>query len=87
MYRNTLPRWFGKFQEEHNLRKISLHKLRHTHTSIILSMGVDKLQASKRLGHSEYTTTLNIYGHLFKNTDQEIAGLLSDNLIKNILSK
>lgn len=87
IYRNALPRWFTKFLDGNGLRHISLHKLRHTHTSLILNMGVDKMQASKRLGHSEYTTTLNIYGHLFKDTDYDIAELLSDNFIKSVLTK
>lgn len=32
---------------------------------------------SSRLGHSKIGTTLDIYGHMLKNADQEAAGVLA----------
>jgi len=82
MYPQVLQRWFTRFLKENNLRNIGLHGLRHTHTSMLAYLQKDKLQISKRLGHSQLSTTLNIYTHLFEETDQSIAADLSAEFIK-----
>lgn len=73
----SVYRWFVKFTESAGLRNIGLHGLSHTHASMLAYMGVDKMQVSKRLGHSQISTTLNIYTHLFENNDKLIADELS----------
>lgn len=50
-----------------------LHSLRHTHASLLASIGADEVEVSKRLGHSNLTTTLNIYTHLFEHRDNALA--------------
>jgi integrase len=50
-------------------RKISLHALRHTHASQLIAAGVDILTISRRLGHSNARTTLDVYGHLYGSSD------------------
>ncbi len=52
---------------------ITLHSLRHTHASSLIAAGVDVLTISRRLGHATPAVTLNIYGHLFSNTDDGAA--------------
>ena len=73
----ALHRWLDRFVKENNLPPITLHGLRHTHASMLAYMEADKMQISKRLGHSQLTTTLNIYTHLFEKTDADIANSLS----------
>lgn len=75
-------KWLKQFTESAGIRDIGLHGLRHTHASMLASMGTDKVQVSKRLGHSQISTTLNIYTHLFENKDQEIADGLSENYLR-----
>ena len=53
------------------LQGISLHSLRHTHGSMLLSRGVPLPVVSRRLGHSSVNTTANIYAHAF--TADELA--------------
>jgi integrase len=53
--------------------KVSLHALRHTHASSLIAAGVDILTISRRLGHASPSITLDVYGHLFKNTDDRAA--------------
>ncbi len=77
MYPQVLQRWFSKFLLENGLRNIGLHGLRHTHTSMLAFLQKDKMQISKRLGHSQLSTTLNIYTHLFDDSDLSIADDLS----------
>jgi integrase len=52
---------------------VGFHALRHTHASSLIAAGVDVLTVSRRLGHSKPSITLNVYGHLFKNTDDRAA--------------
>lgn len=73
LYPQVLQRWFTRFITRSGLPKITLHGLRHTHASMLAHMNTDKMQISERLGHSELSTTLNIYTHLFENADKKIA--------------
>jgi len=58
------------------LPDVSFHALRHTHASALIAGGVDVLTLSRRLGHASPTITLNIYGHLFSNTDDKAAAAI-----------
>lgn len=82
LYPQVLQRWFTRFLENNNLRHIGLHSLRHTHASMLAYIGTDKMQVSSRLGHSQLSTTLNIYTHLFENADKHIASDLSKQFLK-----
>lgn len=57
----------------HGLPSVRLHALRHTHASILISAGLDVLSISRRLGHSTPTTTLTVYGHLFRDKNETSA--------------
>lgn len=50
--------------EEAEIPKITSHSLRHTHASVLLANGVSMQTVSKRLGHSDLTTTQNVYSHI-----------------------
>jgi integrase len=45
------------------LKGASLHTLRHSHGSLLLSVGVPLPVVSKRLGHSSVYVTANVYSH------------------------
>jgi integrase len=51
----------------YRLPPVRLHALRHTHASILIDAGLDILSISRRLGHASPTTTLRVYGHLFRD--------------------
>jgi integrase len=51
------------------LRGISLHSLRHTHASQLLSEGVPIPTVSKRLGHANPTITLKLYSHALESDE------------------
>jgi len=50
--------------------KATLHSLRHTHASTLITAGLDVLTISRRLGHGSPVITLGTYGHLFKPDDR-----------------
>jgi integrase len=70
-----LTKEFGTAMAEIELRA-TLHGLRHTHASQLIAAGIDVLTISRRLGHASPTITLNIYGHLFSNTDDRAAQVM-----------
>jgi integrase len=51
----------------------TIHALRHTHCSYLLSKGVAIEYISKRLGHASIGITLNTYSHLLEEHRQEQA--------------
>jgi integrase len=77
---DTITDWFGKFIKRSNLPHVTLHSLRHTNATLMIAEGTDVCTVSQRLGHSNTSTTLNIYAHALKSKDQEAAKML-DNLL------
>ncbi len=68
----VLSQWFARFCEKNGLPAYGMHALRHTHASMLAKLGTDKMQVSSHFGHSQLSTTLNIYTHLFEDTDSNI---------------
>ena len=46
-----------------NLRTITLHQFRHSHATLLVNKGILINEVSRRLGHSNVSTTLNVYTH------------------------
>ena len=61
---NYLTSAFPKFLESHGLRRMRFHDLRHSCASLLLANGVPLKHIQGWLGHSDFTTTANIYAHL-----------------------
>lgn len=59
---------FGKLLEANGLRSIRYHDLRHSCASLMLANGVPMKQIQDWLGHSDFSTTANIYAHLEYNS-------------------
>lgn len=55
---------FPKFLESLGLRRMRFHDLRHSCASLLLANGVPLKHIQEWLGHSDFTTTANIYAHL-----------------------
>lgn len=75
-----------KYIQRIGIEHITYHQLRHTYASIVASEGADLVTLSRLMGHSNKSTTLNIYTHLFKDENdigQSIANSFDD-MFKNI---
>ena len=59
------------------LADITLHALRHSHTSQLIDAGVDIVTISKRLGHASPDVTLRVYAHLFRRDDGKAAAAIN----------
>ena len=56
--------------KKYGLRHIRFHDLRHTFASILIGQDVPLINVSNFLGHSDLSTTANIYAHLDKASKQ-----------------
>jgi integrase len=54
------------------LSKVTLHTLRHTCASLLISSGASITSVSRILGHSSVVQTLNTYSHYYKE-DVEVS--------------
>lgn len=70
--------------ERAGIPKVRFHDLRHTRISILLSHGVSVIDAAKRAGHKQPTTTANIYSHVLAKADQKAADVFSSALKTHI---
>lgn len=60
---------------------IPMHGLRHTSATLLISENIDIRTVSARLGHAQTSTTMNIYAHSLKKSDEKAAEAL-ENLFK-----
>ena len=67
---------FKKLLAKYDLPEIRFHDLRHTAGSLLLAQGVNIKQIQEFLGHSDVTTTLNIYVHTDENAKKEPAAAM-----------
>lgn len=69
---------FRELLEKYGLRHIRFHDLRHTFASLLINQDVPLINVSNFLGHSDLSTTANIYAHLDKASKQASAAVISD---------
>ena len=77
MFGNGAASYLEKLANLAGVHRIKIHALRHSHASLLISMGENPLLIKERLGHEKIQTTLGTYGHLYPNTNIEIAKKLT----------
>jgi integrase len=83
---DTFSGWFKRFIKKTDLPDISIHSLRHTNAALLIAGGENVRTVSRRLGHSQTSTTLNIYSHAIESADARAAQTL-ENLLSPMSSK
>lgn len=73
---------FGRLRATLGLENVRLHDLRHFVASVLIDGGIPISTVSTRLGHSQMSTTLNLYTHAIPATDQRAAAYLGDLLTR-----
>ena len=63
------------------LPPISVHKLRHTHISLLINSGFSAKAISERAGHKSTGITTDIYSHIFESYEARMAESLETNLL------
>jgi Phage integrase family len=64
--------------EAAKLPRVGVHALRHTSASLLIDAGSHPKSIQRHLGHSSITTTLNIYGHLMPDEQDQVADARDD---------
>lgn len=76
-----------RFSKLAGVHRIKTHALRHSHASLLISMGENPLIIKERLGHEDIETTLGTYGHLYPNSNFEVAHKLKGVVCLNTSNK
>ena len=83
MHPDSVTTWLDRFAKRNQLPHINPHKFRHTMASMLLYQHVDPVSVSKRLGHSQVSTTTDIYAHVIAEADRQNADLLAGIFLAN----
>ena len=60
--------------------KLNVHSLRHTNASLLIAGGTDVTTVAGLLGHSQPSTTLDIYSHAFDKNKKAASKALQEGL-------
>jgi integrase len=74
----NLVRSFRRICEDHKIRVITVHHLRHTTASLLKKLHVQPRGAQMILGHAQYTTTMQIYTHVDEDARNDALTGLND---------
>ena len=58
------------------IKHIKIHDFRHSFASMCINKGVPIEIISQYLGHENISTALDIYGHLYPNSQEELINIL-----------
>lgn len=73
-----LPRNFKSVLRKAGLREIKYHSLRHTYATRLFEAGVPIKTVQALMGHSDITTTMNIYTHVMPEQKSQAVEKIND---------
>ena len=73
----NIKRQLDKHLKKANLPHIVVYGFRHSHATNLIKSGVPIKVVSKRLGHANASTTMNVYWHLFNDDEQQVLEVLN----------
>lgn len=71
-----IEHWFKKSMQHIGHPDYTFHCLRHTYATYLLSNNIPVKYVQEQLGHTSAQTTLNVYTHVLKSTNQQAINLL-----------
>lgn len=69
IYPDTINRWLNSLLKKAGLEHHTVHSLRHSYASLMINH-LPLADVSKRIGHSQISTTLNFYAHQITKQNQ-----------------
>ena len=79
MHPNTAYTWLQRFCESEDLAFYGIHAFRHSFATAAITSGkIDIKTVSAILGHSQTSTTLNIYAHEIAKTNAAAMNIIAD---------
>lgn len=79
---DSLTQKWDRFMAKHGLKHIRLHDLRHSCATSMVANNVDTKTVQKRLGHSSYKTTMDLYVHRTQSMDDHAAEIMDKVICK-----
>lgn len=79
--KSVLTRALARGAERAGVKRIRVHDLRHSHISLLISLGFSAVDIAKRVGHESITITLR-YAHMFPAAQDKMMDKLNT-LIKD----
>jgi len=76
---NSPYKWLCRFCERTGMRraKSAIHSFRHLNASLLITSGVDVKNVSNALGHTQVSTTTNIYAHTFAKVQADASDAIA----------
>lgn len=74
---------FNNILKKNNLRHIRFHDLRHSCASLLVASKIPMKNIQEWLGHSNFSTTADVYSHLDYTTKYESANAINQALTQN----
>lgn len=71
VFNSTVNNRLQKYCKQAQVPVISVHGLRHTHASLLLFAGVSVASVARRLGHSNMSTTQQVYLHIIQELENQ----------------
>ena len=78
----SITTWLNKFSRKHGLPHINPHAFRHSVASILIANGTDIVTVSKQLGHSQVSTTGDIYSHVIEEAKAQATECIADIMLR-----
>ena len=78
----SITAWLNKFSTRRGLPHINPHAFRHTVASVLIANGTDIVTVSKQLGHSQVSTTGDIYSHVIDKSKAQAAECIADVMLR-----
>ena len=78
---STITHAWIKLTRRCGLNGIRLHDARHSHASLMLKTGTSPKVIQERLGHSSFSTTMNLYAHVSPGMQKQAANRFDEMVI------
>lgn len=77
---SCMPKTLKRFCDKNELPYYGIHSFRHLNASLLITSGVDIRTVSSSLGHSQTSTTLDIYSHTFEAVQAQASQAIANAL-------
>lgn len=78
--------WLKEYCEENDFPFYGVHTFRYLNASLLIGAGIDVATVSGTLGHSNQTTTLSVYSHMFQEYQVKVCDAVANALKFNSAS-
>lgn len=87
VHASTIREWTKKVFDFCEVPYVTVHGLRHTYASLLISNGTDPRTAAAQLGHSSPSLTMNVYANPQFNAKRKAGDLIGNIMGRNIQEK